>query len=93
VYNIYDSGCDDDYVNWRARRQAGRTMSPRQSHTEGRTGRNTVSPVVTHRMGVGCIKCVTALHTYTHPFNGPLSNLDFIEAKDSEWQWHQLGQK
>ena len=42
--------------------------------------------------------------TYTHPFNGPLSgttqvsqyqrgktNLDFTEARDSEWQWHQLG--
>ena len=42
--------------------------------------------------------------THTHPFNGPLSgttrvsryqkgktNLDFIEARDSEWQWHQLG--
>jgi len=39
-----------------------------------------------------------------HPFNGPLSgttrvsryekgktNLDFIEARDSEWQWRQLG--
>jgi len=28
-------------------------------------------------------------------FNGPLSgtknNLDFTEARDSEWQWHQLG--
>ena len=44
------------------------------------------------------------LHTYIHPFNGPLSgttqasryqkgktNLDFTEARDSEWQWHQLG--
>ena len=43
-----------------------------------------------------------APHT-THPFNGPLSktawvsqyqkdtaNLDFTEAKDSEWQWHLL---
>ena len=44
-------------------------------------------------------------HTrYTHTFNGPLSgttrvsryqkgktNLDFTEARDSEWQWHQLG--
>ena len=43
-------------------------------------------------------------HTHTHPFNGPLSgttqvsryqkgktNLDFIGARDSEWQWHQLG--
>ena len=47
-----------------------------------------------------------ATHTpiYTHPFNGPFSrttwvsryqkgktNLDFTEARDSEWQWHQLG--
>jgi len=44
------------------------------------------------------------LGTGTHPFNGPLSrttrvsqyqkgktNLDFTEAGDSEWQWHQLG--
>ena len=43
-------------------------------------------------------------HTHTHPFNGPLSgttrvsryqkgktNLDFTEARDSEWQRHQLG--
>ena len=42
--------------------------------------------------------------THTHTFNGPLSvttrvgryqkgktNLDFTEARDSEWQWHQLG--
>ena len=45
-------------------------------------------------------------HTHTHTFNGPLSgttwvsryqkgktNLDFTEARDSEWQWHQLGRK
>ena len=43
-------------------------------------------------------------NTHTHPFNGPLSgttrviryqkgktNLDFTEARDSEWQWHQPG--
>ena len=43
-------------------------------------------------------------HTHAHPFNGPYSrttrvgryqkgktNLDFTEARDSEWQWHQLG--
>ena len=43
------------------------------------------------------------IHTHTHPFNGPLSgitqvsryqkgitNVDFTEARDSEWQWHQL---
>jgi len=41
--------------------------------------------------------------THTHPFNGLFSgtiqvsryqkgktNLDFTEARDSEWQWHQL---
>jgi len=45
-----------------------------------------------------------AIHTHTHPFNGPFSgttqvsqyqkgktNLDFTEARDSEWHWHQLG--
>ena len=45
-----------------------------------------------------------ATHTHAHPFNGSLSgttqvsryqkgktNLDFIEARDSEWQGHQLG--
>ena len=43
-------------------------------------------------------------HTQTHPFNDAASwttrvsrcqrgktNLDFTEARDSEWQWHQLG--
>ena len=43
-------------------------------------------------------------YTHIHPFNGLLSgttrlsryqkgqtNLDFTEARDSEWQWHQLG--
>jgi len=46
----------------------------------------------------------TASYTHAHPLNGPLSgttqaswyqkgktNLDFTEARDSEWQWHQLG--
>ena len=44
------------------------------------------------------------LITHTHPFNGPMSgttqvsryqkgktNVDFTEARDSEWQWHQMG--
>ena len=44
-------------------------------------------------------------HRHTHPFNGPFSglytqlgryqkgktNLNFNEARDSQWQWHQLG--
>jgi len=42
--------------------------------------------------------------THTHPFNGHFSvttrvgqyqkgntSLDYTEARDSEWQWHQLG--
>jgi len=46
---------------------------------------------------------VTVAYTHAHTFNGPLSrttrvsryqkgktNLDFTEAIDSEWQWHQL---
>ena len=49
------------------------------------------------------IGAVILKNTHTHPFNGPLSgttrvsqyqkgktNLDFSEAKDSEWQWHRL---
>ena len=48
--------------------------------------------------------CCRSQHTHTHTFNGPFSgtiqvgrylkgktNLDFTEARDSEWQWHQLG--
>jgi len=51
-----------------------------------------------------CRKENTHTHTHTHLFNGPFSgttqvsryqkvkiNLDFTEASDSEWQWHQLG--
>ena len=47
--------------------------------------------------------CIATL-LLLHPFNGPWSgttrmnryqkgktNLDFTEARDSEWQWHQLG--
>jgi len=43
------------------------------------------------------------LYIHTHPFNGPFSgttqvsqyqkgetSLDFTEARDSKWQWHQL---
>jgi len=46
----------------------------------------------------------TETYTHKHRFHGPLSgttqvsgyqkgktNLDFTGARDSEWQWHQLG--
>jgi len=49
-------------------------------------------------------KAESNTHTHTHTFNGPFSgttwvsryqkgktNLDLTEARDSEWQWHQLG--
>ena len=48
--------------------------------------------------------CIPASHHLLQPFNGLFSrtsrvsryqkgetNLDFTEARDSEWQWHQLG--
>jgi len=48
-------------------------------------------------------KKLNLITTHTHTFNGPLSgttlvgryhkgktNLDFTEARDSKWQWHQL---
>ena len=50
------------------------------------------------------IHCINCTNTHTQPFNGPFSrttqaswyqkgktNLDFTEARDSEWQCHQLG--
>ena len=50
-----------------------------------------------------CLHMNTHTDTHTHLFSGPLSgttrisryqkgktNLDFTEARDSEWQWHQL---
>jgi len=43
-------------------------------------------------------QCHTHTHSHTHPFNYRVSryqkgktNLNFTEARDSEWQWHQLG--
>jgi len=50
------------------------------------------------------IYTICIIYIHTHTFNGPFSgttqvsryqkgktNLDFTEARDSEWQWHQLG--
>jgi len=52
----------------------------------------------------GGIGSIDYIYTYLHTFSGPLfgttqmtqyqkgkTNLDFTEARDSEWQWHQLG--
>ena len=53
---------------------------------------------------VAALTTNTHTHTHTRAFNGPLSgttrvsryqkgktSLDFTDARDSEWQWHQLG--
>ena len=54
---------------------------------------------------ISTVACSTqSQDTHTHPFNGPMpgttqvgryqkgkTNLDFTGARDSEWQWHQLG--
>jgi len=63
-------------------------------------------PIQVHNQTGISIKAQMDTHarTHTHPFNGPLSgttqvsryqkgktNLDFTEARNSEWQWHQLG--
>jgi len=56
------------------------------------------------QMEVSRCKHVSISHTHTRRFNGPFSGttqvsryqkgktyVDFTEARDSEWQWHQLG--
>jgi len=49
---------------------------------------------------INCIALHTHTHTHTHTMSGTnrvsqyqkgKTNLDFTEARDSEWQWHQLG--
>ena len=55
-------------------------------------------------IGKARVHCLIVTHTHTLPFNGPLSgttlaswyqegktNLDYTGARDSEWQWRQLG--
>jgi len=56
------------------------------------------------QMGLLTVNTVVVIHTHTHPLNDSFSgttrmsryqkgktNLDFTEARDNEWQWHQLG--
>ena len=61
-------------------------------------------PLPTHTHACTHARMHTHTNTHTHRFNGPISgttqvsrykkgktNLDFTEARDSEWQWHRLG--
>ena len=54
----------------------------------------------THRHGHGHGQTDTHTHTFNGAFSGTTqvsryqkgkTNLDFTEARDSEWHWHQLG--
>ena len=47
-----------------------------------------------------CMRVRKLLHTFNDPFSETIqvsryqkgkTSLDFTEARDSEWQWHQLG--
>ena len=70
--------------------------APRGSHLAVQPSRQQQKP----RQPAGHLQVIT----HTHTFNSPLSrttrvsryqkgkaNLDFTGARDSEWQWHQLG--
>jgi len=67
-------------------------------------GTHHVTLITTYHIYHQCPVLHTHTHTHTQPFNGPFSattrerqyqkgktNLDFTQARDSEWQWHQLG--
>ena len=64
----------------------------------------TTCPSTTAQSNMVTVLTAHDTHTHTHPFNGPFSettrvgwykkgktNLDFTVARDSEWQWYQLG--
>ena len=72
--------------------------APFLSYTHRQTDRQ-----VTASLNAPYCRGETHTHTHTHPFNGPLSgttrvsryqkgntNLDITEARDREWQWHQM---
>jgi len=72
--------------------------------TNTQSKHNTVTMSCSNQLVTEQIVSVMKINTHTQPFNGPLSrttqvsryqkgktNLDFNEARDSEWQWHQVG--
>jgi len=61
-------------------------------------------PVKEFQSQLKSLSIIFIAHALTRPFNGPFSgttqvswyqksktSLDFTEARDSDWQWHQLG--
>ena len=76
----------------------------RQRRQQHREKRISVDDSVSKKAGKCTTTQHYTVRTNEHPFNGPFSgttrvsryqkgktNLDFTEARDSEWQWHQLG--
>ena len=93
---------DKDYQKKRQKSLARQTDSMREGFA--RAGRRLVLVSITTRLSLPLDFTIYDTHTHTHPFNGSLSrttqvsryqkgktNLDITEARDSEWQWHQLG--
>jgi len=82
---------------------AGLLLWAHAGQRDGETNTRTDNVLSNSPYYVGSVSSFLTAHT--HPFNGPLSrtarvgqyqkgktNLDFTEARDSEWQWHQLDQ-
>jgi len=73
-------------------------------HRDSCTERETKTHLQNHTYALFPTRSLVSFRRHTHPFNGPLSgttrvsryqkgktNLDFTEARYSEWQWHPLG--
>ena len=86
-----------------AQHRRSRTVLERLSHAVENLHRGPAEGHVPRRLHLR-VRLGLVTHTHTHPLNGPFpetaqvsryqkgkTNLDFTEARDSEWQWHQLG--
>jgi len=94
-------GDDDERRRWSGHQSTGRSHQRYRYETVSFQGSRASWKVLELRF----FKFSGTWNTqHTHPFNGPSSgttrvsryqksktNLGFTEARDSEWQWHQLG--
>ena len=94
-----------DHVGWRRHPLPAQWLTRRWHTRQAPYHNSAASCLPVHRQRLSRYQhLLITTHTHTHPFNGHLSgttrvcryqkgktNLDFTEARDSEWQWHQLG--
>ena len=88
------------YMSHRTIWRLGCTLKHRCNVTTFDISKSILNPITSGQL------CQAAAYSsqHTHTFNGPISrsrqeiwykkgktNLDFTEARESEWQWHQLG--